>query len=167
MEISTMEEQINSKYLIKELLNSGFQAFAFLVQEKETNKEYVAKVFKEKQKFFCDQEVNILNILKEENNPYIVKIIDSGEGDVIRKNKPTINTKYYILEYASYGNIFDYIYYGNNGFGELYGKIIFSQIMEGIKVFHEHDICHRDLKLENILLDKVFVLKYVTLVLLV
>jgi serine/threonine protein kinase len=39
--------------------------------------------------------------------------------------------------------------------------------MEGIKVFHEHDICHRDLKLENILLDKVFVLKYVTLVLLV
>ena len=28
--------------------------------------------------------------------------------------------------------------------------------MEGIKVFHEHDICHRDLKLENILLDKDF-----------
>ena len=70
MEISTIEEQINSKYLIKELLNSGFQAFAFLVQEKETNKEYVSKVFKEKQKIFCDQEVNILNILKEENNPW-------------------------------------------------------------------------------------------------
>ena len=156
MEPSTIEEQINSKYLIKELLNSGFQAFAFLVLEKETNKEYVAKVFKESQKFYCDQEVNILNTLKEENNPYIVKIIDSGEGEVIRKNKPTINTKYYILEYASFGNIFDYIYYGGNGFGELYGKVIFSKIMEGIKVCHEHDICHRDLKLENILLDKDF-----------
>ena len=28
--------------------------------------------------------------------------------------------------------------------------------MEGVKFFHEHDICHRDLKLENILLDKEF-----------
>ena len=28
--------------------------------------------------------------------------------------------------------------------------------MEGVKFFHEHDICHRDLKIENILLDKEF-----------
>ena len=48
--------------------------------------------------------------MKDTENPYIIKIIESGEGDIIRKNKPRINTKYYILEYASFGNIFDYIF---------------------------------------------------------
>ena len=41
-----------------------------------------------------------------------------------------------------------------SGLGELKSKVIFYKIFEGIKCCHENNICHRDLKLENILLDE-------------
>ena len=156
MESSDKIEKIGSKYLIKEIIGSGLTAKVFLVSEEETGKEYAAKVFKIGKKSYCDKEVNILNILKKDKNPYIMEIKESGEGDIIRKNKQTINTKYYISEYAFFGNIFDYIHYKGSGFGELYSKVIFSKIVEGVKCIHDHNICNRDLKLENILLNADF-----------
>ena len=158
MEMSKNEEQIDSRYIIKEKIGEGLKTNIFLVLDKETNKEYVAKVCKEgeKNKALFDNEIKILNILKKYKNPYIINIIDSGEGNIIRTNKKNLIRKYSILEYASNGNIFDYIYYKKSGFGEIYSKIIFSNIMEGVKFFHENNICHRDLKIENILLDKEF-----------
>ena len=158
MEMSKNEEQIDSRYIIKEKIGEGLKTNIFLVLDKKTNKEYVSKVFKEgeKNKALFNNEIKILNILKKYKNPYIINIIDSGEGNIIKTNKKDLIRKYSILEYASNGNIFDYIYYKKCGFGELYSKIIFSKIMEGVKFFHEHDICHRDLKIENILLDKEF-----------
>ena len=158
MEMSKNEEQIDSRYIIKEKIGEGLKTNIFLVLDKKTNKEYVSKVVKEgeKNKALFNNEIKILNILKKYKNPYIINIIDSGEGNIIKTNKKDLIRKYSILEYASNGNIFDYIYYKKCGFGELYSKIIFSKIMEGVKFFHEHDICHRDLKIENILLDKEF-----------
>ena len=158
MEMSKNEEQIDSRYIIKEKIGEGLKTNIFLVLDKKTNKEDVSKVFKEgeKNKALFNNEIKILNILKKYKNPYIINIIDSGEGNIIKTNKKDLIRKYSILEYASNGNIFDYIYYKKCGFGELYSKIIFSKIMEGVKFFHEHDICHRDLKIENILLDKEF-----------
>ena len=151
MEMSKNEEQIDSRYIIKEKIGEGLKTNIFLVLDKKTNKEYVSKVVKEgeKNKALFNNEIKILNILKKYKNPYIINIIDSGEGNIIKTNKKDLIRKYSILEYASNGNIFDYIYYKKCGFGELYSKIIFSKIMEGVKFFHEHDICHRDLKIEN------------------
>ena len=110
MEMSNSQEQIDSKYLIKEKVGTGFTSNIFLVKDIKTDDEYIAKVFKDQIKFLSDKEINILNILKKENNPYIVKIIDSGEGDVIRKNRQTKKSRYCILEYEPYGNIYDFIY---------------------------------------------------------
>ena len=148
-------EKINEKYLIKEKLGSGGQANVFLVLDKDTNEEYAAKVLK-KESNALDIEINILNTFKQYNNPYIINIIENGEGVIIRKNREAMIRKYCILENALYGNIFDYIYIKNGGFGELKGKIIFLKIAEAIQFCHKHNICHRDLKLENILLDKNF-----------
>ena len=156
MESITIEEQIDSKYLIEGKIGTGFTANAFLVKEKNSGLKYVAKVFKEKKKYLFENEVKILNILKQFNNPYIVNIIDSGEGDIIRNNRETVKSKYYILEYATHGNLFDYIYCKQGGLGELYSKVIFSKIIKGILICHTNDICHRDIKLDNILLNDDF-----------
>ena len=78
-------------------------------------------------------------------------MIDSGEGYVKFKNKEPEKREYLILEYALYGDLEDFIisYLKNEGtaLGELYTKIIFKKILEGVKFCHEHNICHRDLKL--------------------
>ena len=73
--------------------------------------------------------------------------------EIIEKPK---KRKYCILEYAPYGNIFDYIYCKKSGFKEIYCKVIFSKIMKGIQFCHKHNICHRDIKLQNILFDADF-----------
>ena len=154
MDNSEKEEQIDNKYLIKEKIGSGGQANVFLVTEKLNNKNYVAKVSKENDSM--NNEINILKNLKEYNNPYIINLIDSGEGEIIRINREPKTRKYCILEYAPNGNIFDYIYCKHSGLGELHSKIIFQKIMKGISFIHEHNICHRDIKLDNILFDENF-----------
>ena len=155
MEKLNEQELIDDKYLIQEKLGFGGQTNAFLVKDKKNDELYVAKVQKEYDKY-NDNEIKILNELKKYNNPFIINIKDSGVGDIIRNNRETKKRKYCILEYAPNGNVFDYIYCKRSGLGELHTKIIFKSILEAVRFCHQHNICHRDIKLENILLDKDF-----------
>ena len=77
MEKDNIKEQIDSKYLIEEKIGSGLSSKVFLVKEIISKKEYVAKVFKEKFQFLYYKEINILNKLKEKNNEYIIKFVNS------------------------------------------------------------------------------------------
>ena len=140
------EEKIDSKYIIKEKLGSGGQANVFLVTKKGEDKEYAAKVFK-KDGDSIDIEIKILDELKKYNNQYIIKIIETGKGEVVRNNRETKIMKYFIMENYPNGNIFDYIYCKKGGLGELHSKILFQKILKGIEFCHEHNICHRDIKL--------------------
>ena len=51
------EEQIDNKYSIKEEIDFGYSSRVYLVIDKKTNEEYVAKVFLEKGEHLFDQEV--------------------------------------------------------------------------------------------------------------
>ena len=155
MEDSDIEEKIDSKYKIIEKIGSGGQANIFSVVKIGTNEIYAAKVFKYKSDSI-DNEINMLQEVKQYQCPYIINIIDSGEGEVIRKNRKTKERKYFILENQPNGDIFDYICAKKQGVGELASKIIFQKILFGLKCLHKHNICHRDLKLENILFDENF-----------
>jgi protein-serine/threonine kinase len=58
-----------------------------------------------------------------------------------------------ILEYASGGELFDYIlnhrYLKDNA-----ARRLFAQLVSGVGYLHKNGIVHRDLKLENLLLDR-------------
>ena len=158
MEDSITEEKIGSDYLIKSKIGSGGEANVFLVTKKNENEKYVAKVPK-RQDNCLSNEINILEELKQYNNPYIIKIIESGEGEIIRKERKTRKRKYAILEQAPNGCLFDYIKCKESGLGELKSKIFFSKILSAIKCCHDNNICNRDIKLENILLAQNFIPK--------
>lgn len=158
------EDSINSRFLIIEKKGSGGTANVFLVKERNHDDiVYVAKVLKdvEEKKYekILDNEILYLNKLKEINDPNIIKLIESGEGPIIRRNKnggkPLIK-KYIVLENAEKRELADYIIYAREGLGELYSKFIFYKIMKGIQSIHNLGICHLDLKLENILLTDKF-----------
>ena len=155
MESQDIEESIGDKYILLEKKGKGGTSTVFLVKEPNTDKFYVGKILKEESNHF-DNEVNILNKLKEINNPYIINIIDSGNEEIIRANKPNENKQYLILEYASKGELYNYIGCPEIGLQEKYSKRIFSKILEGIQACHKLLICHRDLKMQNILLDENF-----------
>ena len=149
------QESIDDKYIIIDQKGHGATANVFLVKDPSIEKIYASKVLKESSELF-DKEVEILKTLKAINNPYIVNLIDSGFGPIVRASKPTQKRQYLVLEYAQKGELFNYIYWLKEGLPEKFSKLIFSKILKGIQACHNAGICHRDLKMQNILLDDQF-----------
>ena len=147
------QESIDNKYIITERKGQGATADVYLVKEPTAQKIYAAKVLKEPCDYF-DKEVEILKALKKINNPYIVNLIDSGTGTIIRANKPSQTSQYLVLEYAPKCELFSYIYCTHRGFQETYSKVLFAKILKGVQACHNAGICHRDLKMQNILVDE-------------
>ncbi|KAI0075185.1 Pkinase-domain-containing protein [Panus rudis PR-1116 ss-1] len=88
-----------------------------------------------------EREIEVLRTLK---HPNIVRLYDVIETD-----------KYIgiILEYASGGELFDHIL-AHRYLREKDACKLFSQLLSGVWYIHQKKIVHRDLKLENLLLDR-------------
>ncbi|KAI8375880.1 kinase-like domain-containing protein [Blakeslea trispora] len=84
-----------------------------------------------------------INILKTLNHPYIVKLLSVNE---------TTSSIGMVLEYAPGGELFEYIY-KERYLKEEEGRRLFAQLISSVYYMHKKNIVHRDLKLENILLD--------------
>ena len=88
------------------------------------------------------------------NNPNIIHLEDNGIGTINMKEKSTKKKNYMILEYCPKGDLFKYVQ--NERFTERQAKYIFKKILLGVQALHVANICHRNLKMQNILLDKNF-----------
>ena len=83
------------------------------------------------------------NLMKKLNHPNVTKILEMFEDDE------------YILitmEYINGGNLFSFVK-KRRKLSEKTAKFLFRQIILGIKHIHSQKIVHRDIKLENILID--------------
>ncbi|WWC59963.1 uncharacterized protein I303_102526 [Kwoniella dejecticola CBS 10117] len=88
-----------------------------------------------------EREIDVLKTLK---HPNIVRMFD------------VIDTEKYIgivLEYAGGGELFEHIL-ANRYLKEKDAQKLFAQLISGVDYLHRKHIVHRDLKLENLLLDK-------------
>ena len=87
-------------------------------------------------------------ILSKINHNNIIKLIDY---------ELTKNNIYFILDYCNGGNLSEYIKYYEKKEGKLlnenYIQKLLRQLIKGLEYMHNKNIIHRDLKLENILLN--------------
>ncbi|ORX53259.1 Pkinase-domain-containing protein [Hesseltinella vesiculosa] len=60
---------------------------------------------------------------------------------------------YFVMEYLNGGDLYRQLLHKRR-FSEQEAKNIFLQLMHALQWCHKHQICHRDIKLENILLDQ-------------
>ena len=65
-----------------------------------------------------------------------MNIVGSGEGLIVRKNHPQTTNQYLVLEYASKGELFNYIYCAKCGLSERHSKLIFAKILKGVQACH-------------------------------
>jgi protein-serine/threonine kinase len=85
-----------------------------------------------------------IQILRQLDHPNIVRLHEMVETD---------RHIGIILEYASGGELFDYIL-NHRYLKDGPARKLFSQLISGVGYLHKKGIVHRDLKLENLLLDR-------------
>jgi protein-serine/threonine kinase len=85
-----------------------------------------------------------ISILRELSHPNIVRLHEMVETD---------RHIGIILEYASGGELFDYIL-NHRYLKDPAARRLFAQLVSGVGYLHKKGIVHRDLKLENLLLDR-------------
>ena len=83
-----------------------------------------------------------------------MKIIEYGDnGHVVKPSGRELhNLVYLVLEYVEGGLLFD-ICQLTGGVGEDGGRFFFKQLISAIEYMDSIKVAHRDLKLENILVD--------------
>ena len=108
-----------------------------LVAIKSFNKSVISN---EKSKKKILHEVNLMKKLRHNS---VVKIFETFE-----------TTKYLIIimEYVSGGDLLSYVK-KRNKLTEPVARYLFKQIIIGLEYTHNQNIIHRDIKLDNILLD--------------
>ena len=138
---------IKDYQLIKPLGKGSFGE-VFLTQKKNSPQLLATKRIEIKQlkdplnKKYLQYEIDVMKQLR--NHPNIIKLIDLIQ---------TPNHFYVIMEYCNGGSLSDCL--------EKYGKpfpieiiqYLMRQIVEGLKYIHSKKIIHRDIKLENILVN--------------
>lgn len=85
-----------------------------------------------------------ISILRDLSHPNIVRLHEMVETD---------RHIGIIMEYASGGELFDYIL-NNRYLKDNAARRLFAQLVSGVGYLHKKGIVHRDLKLENLLLDR-------------
>ncbi|KAL6095427.1 mark3 [Pungitius sinensis] len=133
------------KYRLLKTIGKGNFAKVKLARHVPTGREVAIKIIDKTQlnpsslqKLF--REVRIMKIL---NHPNIVKLFEVIE---------TEKTLYLVMEYASGGEVFDYLV-AHGRMKEKEARAKFRQIVSAVQYCHQRHIVHRDLKAENLLLD--------------
>ncbi|XP_071275990.1 serine/threonine-protein kinase MARK2 isoform X2 [Agelaius tricolor] len=140
------EEQPHiGNYRLLKTIGKGNFAKVKLARHVLTGKEVAVKIIDKTQlnssslqKLF--REVRIMKVL---NHPNIVKLFEVIE---------TEKTLYLVMEYASGGEVFDYLV-AHGRMKEKEARAKFRQIVSAVQYCHQKFIVHRDLKAENLLLD--------------
>ena len=143
---------LDSQYKIIEELGAGLSSKIYLVEDIENCNRYLCKIYST-EKLFVKEYNNYKNFICKSQSDFLIRFISSNG---ISKNNVY---NYIIFEYAEKGGLINYLENGLGGFDEIYCKLIFEQMLNGIKDLHDTGLTHNYLTLKNILLGKNYSIK--------
>ncbi|KAL9965286.1 hypothetical protein ACROYT_G029061 [Oculina patagonica] len=132
-------------YDIEKTIGKGNFAVVKLARHRVTKSQVAIKIIDKTQL----DETNLkkvyreIQIMKLLNHPHIVKLYQVME---------TKSMLYLVTEYASNGEMFNYLSHG--ALPEKEARKKFAQILSAVEYCHKRHVVHRDLKAENLLLDQ-------------
>nr|XP_021196313.1 phosphorylase b kinase gamma catalytic chain, liver/testis isoform isoform X2 [Helicoverpa armigera] len=145
-------KEFYARYEPKEIIGRGISSTVRRCIEKETGREYAAKIIDLSQESqdgvdthtmrdATRQEIHILRMVA--GHPYIIELQDVFESETFI---------FLVFELCKNGELFDYLT-SVVTLSEKKTRYIMRQVLEGVRHVHSKCIVHRDLKPENILLD--------------
>ncbi|XP_012252785.2 uncharacterized protein LOC105684192 isoform X2 [Athalia rosae] len=142
------KRKLKQRFDIIKKLGQGTYGKVQLGINKETGQEVAIKTIKkckietEADLIRIRREIQIMSSVQHPNIIHIYEVFENREKMVL------------VMEYAAGGELYDYLS-ERKVLSEHEARRIFRQISTAVFYCHKHKICHRDLKLENILLDQI------------
>ncbi|ELP89756.1 CBL-interacting serine/threonine protein kinase, putative [Entamoeba invadens IP1] len=146
--ISTADSELDRLFLDKykplKFLGKGSYATVREVEEVSTSSHLAVKIVSrpEENNTFLKREEQILETLEHPNLVQCHEVLY------------TKSRVFFVMELVTGGDLFSYLF-GDNGVGkvsESQAREVISQLLSAVKYLHAKKICHRDIKLENVLL---------------
>ena len=140
------KQKLEKKYDIIETLAKGAFGVVYKAKDRSTQQTVAIKIItKNKAKKSSMQQIQReLTILQTVNHPNVLKLIEFFE---------TKSKVYIVTEYIKYGNLKDFVTKNKGKITEQQSKQIALTLLQTVEYLHKYDICHRDLKLANIMLS--------------
>jgi serine/threonine protein kinase len=123
-------------------LGAGSSGSVFLLKNTTFQNKYAAVKVLKNNVYFQNEIVNHSLLLPHKN---IIDLYNVTVGDD--------DNIFILLEYAQTGDVFTIIK-KNKSISEMSAKYLFKQLIDAVDHCHKHNICHRDIKLENLLLNE-------------
>lgn len=147
--IPIQSQPFTSRYTIAPGHELGRGKFAVVRKciEKDTEKEYAAKIMRKRRKgqdcrMEILHEIAVLELAR--GNPWVIKLHEVYE---------TATEMILVLEYAAGGEIFNQcVAEREEAFKEKDVQRLMRQILKGVSFLHRHNVVHLDLKPQNVLL---------------
>ena len=148
---STVKKGSRSKvteadFSILKVIGKGSFGTVFMVKKKDTGKPYAMKVLDKDKVMKRKQYEHTLSerrILQDIDHPFLIGL---------RFSFQTKSKLYMVFDFFNGGELYTYISKGK--FTEERAKFYAAEILLGLGHLHEHNIVYRDLKPENLLLDR-------------
>ncbi|KAI9564094.1 hypothetical protein GHT06_007832 [Daphnia sinensis] len=139
--------KLRQRFDLVRKLGQGTYGKVQLGINKETGQEVAIKTIKkakietEADLIRIRREIQIMSSVRHPNIIHIYEVFENKEKMVL------------VMEYAAGGELYDYLSQ-RKVLNETEARRVFRQVASAVYYCHKHNICHRDLKLENILLDE-------------
>lgn len=144
---STIENLDN--YIIGKRIGQGAYAVVRLGLHKELNQKIAVKIYEKLKLIEPNRKKSVkreMKIMEKLDHPNIAKLYEAFESP---------KQVFLIMEYVNGGSLHGYLKMKpNRQMPELEAKFLWRQVVQAIYYCHQRNVTHRDIKLENILLDE-------------
>jgi len=136
-------------FIFGKKIGEGAYAIVKEATSREDNSKYAVKIYDKSKLSDPNRQSSVRRevvLLKNMKHANIVKLIEAFETDT---------HVYLVMENVQGGSLFSYLKEMiNRQMDEEEARRIFQQILTALKYCHSKSIAHRDIKLENVLLDE-------------
>lgn len=137
-------DRIDEFFEFRETIGTGHFGCVKRAISKKSGKEWAVKIVRLHNAVDKDALRNEVNILKRLHHPHIVRVIASYED---------AEQMYMVMQLCKGKELYEHLYKERRRFSEDEVRAIIRALLRAVAFLHSNFITHRDLKLENLLLE--------------